>query len=60
MRRILTFVIATRNRFFTLEKIIKEIGRLDIEITIIDDNSNIENKRKNFLISKYFKKINYF
>ena len=60
MKRILTFVIATRNRFLTLEKIIKEIGRLDIEITIIDDNSNIENKRKNFLISKYFKKINYF
>lgn len=59
MKNILTFVISTRNRFFTLEKIIKEIGRLDVEIIIIDDNSNVLNKRKNYLISTYFKKTKY-
>jgi glycosyltransferase involved in cell wall biosynthesis len=58
--KLLTFVISTRNRSNTLEKIINEIGKLNVEIIIIDDNSNNINKKKNFLISKKFRKIKYF
>ena len=53
--KILTFIISTRNRSATLEKIINQIANLNINIIIVDDNSCSENKNKNYLISKKFK-----
>tara|TARA_B100001175_G_C19479708_1_gene626387 strand:- start:555 stop:1343 length:789 start_codon:yes stop_codon:yes gene_type:complete len=58
--KILTFIIPTRNRFQSLSKIVNEIRNLNIDIIIIDDNSNLINKKKNFLLSKKIKKIKYF
>ncbi len=58
--KILTFIIPTRNRFESLSRIIGEIKNLNIDIIIVDDNSNLNNKKKNYLLSKKLKKIKYF
>tara|TARA_B100002051_G_scaffold276082_1_gene322438 strand:- start:683 stop:1471 length:789 start_codon:yes stop_codon:yes gene_type:complete len=58
--KILTFIIPTRNRYESLSRIINEIKNLNIDIIIIDDNSNLDNKKKNYLLCKKFKKIKYF
>ena len=58
--KILTFIIPTRNRYESLSRIINEIKNLNIDIIIIDDNSNLNNKKKNYLLCKKFKKIKYF
>ena len=44
--KILTFIIPTRNRYESLSRIINEIKNLNIDIIIIDDNSNLNNKKK--------------
>ncbi len=58
--KILTIIIPTRNRCENLNKIINEIKNLNIDIIIVDDNSNSRNKKKNYFLSKKFKKIKYF
>ena len=57
--KILTFVIATRNRHNYLSKIIHEIKDLDIQIIVIDDNSDCKNKIKNIKLFLHLKNLKY-
>ena len=56
---IVTFVLSTKNRYASLRRIIHEIKYLNIQVIIIDDNSDVKNRNMNIKLSLNSNNIRY-